>query len=155
MIDTGDRDYMFKVYKPNESNLSSKIRKIMKKHNITSIDSLDKIDAVQVIHPYFDDIMQSWVFDDKDKGLEKEALIEGIDLLLDRASPDRKPLSVAFSNKSFGRCYDHILDFVTGDRIKGCIYMDRTTGLNGWLCPSLFKYFDEAPKTIYIKILEM
>jgi hypothetical protein len=26
------------------------------------------------------------------------------------------------------------------------------TGMEGWLCPALLKYFDKAPKKIYVQI---
>ena len=34
---------------------------------------------------------------------------------------------------------------------KGHYYHDPKTGRRGWLCPALFKYFHDAPATIYVK----
>lgn len=28
-------------------------------------------------------------------------------------------------------------------------YLHRDLNMEGWLCPALFEYFDEAPRTIY------
>jgi hypothetical protein len=29
-------------------------------------------------------------------------------------------------------------------------YRERSTGMEGWLCPALFKYFDVAPQRLYL-----
>jgi hypothetical protein len=39
--------------------------------------------------------------------------------------------------------------------LKGNDYQVRETGSVGWLCPALFKYFDEAPQTLYFTTEEM
>jgi hypothetical protein len=31
-------------------------------------------------------------------------------------------------------------------------YKEKTTGMEGWLCPALFHYFDVAPRRLYLAI---
>lgn len=31
-------------------------------------------------------------------------------------------------------------------------YFSPEFNLEGWLCPALFKYFDQAPKEIFVKV---
>ena len=34
----------------------------------------------------------------------------------------------------------------------GNVYRWTETGQEGWLCPALFKYFDQAPAKLYIQV---
>ena len=36
----------------------------------------------------------------------------------------------------------------------GTWYEQEGTGLKGWLCPALFKYYPVAPEKLYIKVSE-
>ncbi len=37
------------------------------------------------------------------------------------------------------------------EEYRGNWYRWQQKNLEGWLCPALFKYFNEAPKTVYFK----
>lgn len=95
----------------------------------------------------------SWVFDDEKRGIIGEPLIAGIDDMLDAVSaalpgkPDA--LSIVFSTVPFPG-FDLRLNWVCEDeRQVGNIYHCPELGIEGWLCPALFKYFDSAPKTLF------
>lgn len=53
--------------------------------------------------------------------------------------------------KSGGEGNQHTLNWMRED-MGGNWYQWGATKLEGWLCPALFKYFDQAPKTIYCSI---
>jgi hypothetical protein len=36
----------------------------------------------------------------------------------------------------------------------GTWYEQEGTGMKGWLCPALFKYYPDAPDKLYIKVME-
>jgi hypothetical protein len=36
--------------------------------------------------------------------------------------------------------------------MSGNVYRWVGSGMEGWLCPALFKYFAEAPQEIYLKV---
>jgi hypothetical protein len=96
------------------------------------------------------------MFDDKAKKLFREPFVCGIPRMVELLAADiqhpDKGFALYFSKQQFpgfrlrvdlvgepeagGNCYKLIVD---------------GTGMTGWLCPALFKYFDVAPATIYAK----
>jgi hypothetical protein len=94
-----------------------------------------------------------WVFDDEAKGLVKEPFIMGIpDMIVDAVEsiPNaREGFSLLFSASAFPG-YQKVLEWVRADN-GGNWYREKGKSPEGWLCPSLYKYFDEAPKNIYIQ----
>ena len=153
-IATINTTHLAHVKNPNKSNISSKIRKV---EDVIDINYLDNI---QCIYPYYDENMGLWVFDDAEKNLQKEALIEGIDDMLDYMVKEKglkeRKLGVAFSNTEIQN-HDVLLELIEpadpNGRINGNMYRWTKNQINGWLCPSLYKYFEEAPKKLYMKIL--
>ncbi len=109
--------------------------------------------ALNVIYPYRYEGM--WVFDDEKAGLDKEPLVEGTDTLIDRAlaikgleNPE-DGFRLIFSAGQFPN-YDVKVRWVReGD--GGNWYKSEQFEMEGWLCPALLKYFDEAPKEIYAR----
>lgn len=90
-----------------------------------------------------------WVFDDPARGLAAEALIAGIDDMLDIIAKGDDSLVVIFSDRQFPGWTIH-LDRVSADENDvGTIYFCPELKIEGWLCPALFKYFPTAPQTIY------
>ena len=109
--------------------------------------------ALNIIHPYKHEGL--WVFDDARTGLVKEPFIEGADVIIDRAvamkgiEEPEKGFRLIFSAYEFPR-YDLKFDWRrTGE--GGNWYWSEKFQMEGWLCPALQKYFDEAPKTIYAR----
>jgi hypothetical protein len=95
------------------------------------------------------------MFDDQTKGLVREPFVCGIpkmvDLLVaDIQDPD-KGFALYFSDQQlpgFQLKVDLMEPEGGGNWYK--LTVDGTE-MRGWLCPALFKYFDTAPVTIYVK----
>jgi len=110
--------------------------------------------AVFSIRPYRWQNM--WVFDDERVGLVKEPFVMGIPEIIDKAvahllNPDAG-FTVLFNNTGLPSA-DVVLAKLNTDS-GGTWYEQEATGLKGWLCPALFKYYPEAPERLYIKIVE-
>ena len=97
----------------------------------------------------------TWVFDDSQRGLIREALVAGMPELIEKATqlagitnPEYGFLAL-FSNAPFpgGNIQ---LQWIRTEVFGGNTY--AWEGQEGWLCPALFKYFDVAPKTIYLQV---
>ena len=107
--------------------------------------------AIMVIKPYWHS--GTWVFDDDAVGLVREPFVAGVPEMIDRLVRDipnaRNGFRLLFSASAFP---GHQASFtrVRGD-LGGTWYRREEPPMEGWLCPALFKYFDEAPPTIYVK----
>ena len=108
---------------------------------------------VMAIVPRWDTELQTWLFDDPAKGLHRELFVGGIPEIIDAAvaaiPAARSGFRLVFSAGPFPG-HQVQLDWVRGDQ-TGNWYRNVATGAEGWLCPALFKYFDEAPAQIYAK----
>lgn len=109
------------------------------------------------IHPYHNG--RGWVFDDPKTGLVAEGLVEGIDNILDMFTKEkkinrRKGLDIQFDKKPIPD-YDILLtkmyEINNNGLMYGSVYHCARYEIDGWLCPSLYLYFFEAPEEIYIK----
>jgi hypothetical protein len=100
------------------------------------------MNAINVIAPYKHHGM--WVFDDPRVGLVREPFVAGADTMIDRVVADipnaEQGFTLIFSASPFPG-HQHRLDWKRGD-IK----------LEGWLCPALLLYFNEAPKHLYVQV---
>jgi hypothetical protein len=94
-----------------------------------------------------------WVFDDPRVGLDKEPFVSGADTLIDLLVaniPDAgKGFRLLFSASPFPG-YAAKLQW-RREEYGGNWYFSPDYNREGWLCPALFKYFDKAPKEIYVK----
>ncbi len=112
--------------------------------------------AINVIYPYKYEGM--WVFDDEKAGLDKEPFVEGADTMIDRVLATKglenpeAGFRLIFSSGEFPR-YDVKVDWVREGE-GGNWYKSEEFQMEGWLCPALFEYFDEAPKQIYARFEE-
>ncbi len=102
-----------------------------------------------VIFPYL--YQGTWVFDDEAVGLEKEPFVQGIPEMINilvRDIPDAaKGFKLLFSANPFPG-YVAKLDWLR-EEYGGNWYKWEAEGLEGWLCPALFRYFQSAPTEIY------
>jgi hypothetical protein len=107
--------------------------------------------SLYVLHPYKDH--GSWVFDDARVGLEREPFVLGIDDMIQRlvAKVPRaeQGFQLIFSPRPFPG-YAAKLEW-RREESGGNWYFSPTYGFEGWLCPALFKYFENAPKELYAK----
>ena len=94
-----------------------------------------------------------WTFTDEKVGLINEPFVGAINEYMDFMTKDIKdaqngfPLYFSSSKLPNTKMTLHKVD---GD-INGTYYAFEELDMQiGWLCPALFKYFDEAPKTFYV-----
>lgn len=110
--------------------------------------------SIMVICPY--NYYGTWVFDDADAGLVREAFVAGIDKMIDLLVADipsaQRGFKMLFSNVPFPR-HSVVLEWIRED-CGGNWYYSEKFGIEGWLCPALFKYFDYAPSFIYVQATE-
>lgn len=107
--------------------------------------------ALHVIEPYRH--AGTWVFDDAKTNLVREPFVSGMPAIIDKLVADvpnaQSGFRLLFSGVPFP---GHTHKFRRG-RAEGGGYWYRCDAFDaeGWLCPALFKYFREAPTTLYVK----
>ncbi len=95
-----------------------------------------------------------WVFDDPQVGLRREPFVSGADAIIDVLTaglPDAENgFKMIFSGQGFpGSSARFVWDRSDFD---GNWYRWPEKGMEGWLCPALFKYFERAPAELYVKV---
>jgi len=95
-----------------------------------------------------------WVFDDPRVDLYQEPFVSGADDIIDVLTAGipsaASGFKLIFSPQPFP---DYVARFVW-DREEhgGNWYAWQERGMEGWLCPALFKYFETAPKELFVKV---
>lgn len=110
------------------------------------------MNSILVIHPYKSEGI--WVFDDPRVGLVREPFVAGADILIDRmveGIPNAAAgVTILFSASRFpGSEYEFVR---RREEMGGNWYFSPQFGIEGWLCPALFKYFESAPERIYAQV---
>jgi hypothetical protein len=109
------------------------------------------VNALSFLTPYKHDGL--WVFDDSSVSLIREPFVFGIDTMLDRLTADisdaENGFTLIFSPTPFPG-YEAELEW-RREEYGGNWYFSPQYQIEGWLCPALFKYFDVAPKKLYVK----
>src|SRR4051812_47045021 len=94
-----------------------------------------------------------WVFDDPRVGLDKEPFVSGADVMMDRLVASvpgaEKGFRLLFSATPFPGFMAR-LEWRREEH-GGNWYYSPEFDMEGWLCPALFKYFETAPKEIYVR----
>jgi hypothetical protein len=107
------------------------------------------VNSIMVIQPYKH--KETWVFDDDAVGLLREAFVSGADTIIDRmvaGIPDAEQgFTLLFSAGPFPG-YQVRLER-RREEYGGNWYYSPDLDMEGWLCPSLLKYFENAPTEIY------
>jgi hypothetical protein len=107
--------------------------------------------SIMVLMPYRH--VGTWVFDDIAVGLRQEPFVAGIPEMMDAMTKDipdaDKGFRLLFSAQPFPG-YTHKLIWRRGDKTGNWYYSEQYQK-EGWLCPGLFKYYENAPKEIYVK----
>jgi hypothetical protein len=112
--------------------------------------------AMLVISPYW--WQGTWVFDDPGVNLVREPFVAGVPAIIDRTVA-RAGLDLALARRDGFRLLFSPNPFPgsqeVADRIRpeagGWWYRTDEPELDGWLCPALFCYFDEAPERLYVR----
>lgn len=109
------------------------------------------MNSITAIRPYWNDV--TWVFDDPATGLVAEAFVSGIPEMIEilvREIPNaRDGFRLLFSAGPFPGAMGH-LQWLR-EEFEGNWYRWADQGLEGWLCPALFKYFERAPRELYVR----
>jgi len=107
------------------------------------------MNAIRIIQPYR--YAGQWVFNDAAVGLEREPFVAGIDTMIDQMVADIPDADTGFrlifSDSPFPG-YNICVEW-RREEMGGHWYFSPDLGIEGWLCPALFKYFDAAPPKIY------
>lgn len=103
-----------------------------------------------------------WTFIDPNTNRteEENALVSGIDTMLDRIKARVGDFSITFADADIpgdpAWVHRMHLEWKRGDRTnehaEGNWYRDRESGSEGWLCSVLFDYFPVAPQSLYLYI---
>lgn len=108
---------------------------------------------ITVIAPYWAEEVGTWVFDDAAKGLQQEPFVSGvpemIDDLVSEIPAARGGFRLLFSPEPFPGCQRKLTR--VREEMGGNWYRADQPPTEGWLCPALFRYFDQAPEEIYVK----
>ena len=113
------------------------------------------------IYPYLDSASGCWVFDDEQAGLKAEPFVLGMSEMLTRLV---RHLGIPQPERGFQLDFDsrpqpHDVELCwvraenPRDPMAGNWYRGRVAGqeMECWLCPALYKYFDVAPRRIFVK----
>jgi hypothetical protein len=110
------------------------------------------MNAINVIQPYW--YLDMWVFDDPRVGLSAEPFVGGADTMIDRVTSHitnaKLGFNMLFSGTPFPG-YQFRLEW-RREEGSGNVYYSEDLGAEGWLCPALFRYFDERPGEIYVQV---
>jgi hypothetical protein len=111
-----------------------------------------QMNAINVIAPYKHH--GRWVFDDPRVGLSQEPFVAGADTWIDCVVADipnaEWGFTLIFSSAPFPG-HQYRLDWQREEG-GGNWYYSEDLDMEGWLCPALFKYFSNTPKTLYAQI---
>jgi len=95
----------------------------------------------------------TWVFDDAAVGLKREPFVSGIPEMIDEMVKDipnaDQGFRLLFSTQPFPGQMEK-LTWRRGDK-SGNWYYSEKLQKEGWLCPGLFRYYQQAPKELYAK----
>jgi hypothetical protein len=110
------------------------------------------VNAINVIAPYR--YLGMWVFDDARVGLVQEPFVSGADAIIDRAVADipdaQSGFQMLFSSSPFPG-HQFRLEWRRVE-MDGNWYYSPDLDMEGWLCPALLKYFDQAPRELFVQV---
>ena len=109
------------------------------------------MNSILILQPYRH--AGTWVFDDDNAGLVQEPFVEGVPEMIDelvREIPEAaRGFRLLFSPAPFPGWQAKLEH--RREEYEGNWYFSPTYNREGWLCPALFKYFESAPRDIYVK----
>jgi hypothetical protein len=107
------------------------------------------MNQINVITPYWH--AGTWVFDDTRTALVQEPFVSGVPEMIDQLVADipdaRRGFRLLFSADPFPGAVRFEL---MREKDGGAYYRDDQ-GNEGWLCPALFLYFEQAPPQLHAK----
>jgi len=110
------------------------------------------MNAINVIAPY--KYLDMWVFDDARFGLIQEPFVSGTDILIEQAVATipgaESGFIMLFSGSAFPGYQIH-MEWRRSE-MGGNWYYVPGLELESWLCPALYKYFEEAPRDLFVQV---
>jgi hypothetical protein len=107
------------------------------------------MNSIIAIHPYKHQGL--WVFDDERFGLVQEPFVAGADTIIEdmvsHIPNAAHGFTLLFSSAPFPG-YQAEFEW-RREEMGGNWYYSRALNREGWLCPALFNYFEQAPKKIF------
>jgi hypothetical protein len=107
--------------------------------------------SIRVIAPYWHS--GTWVFDDPAVGLVREPFVSGAPEILSRLAEPiagaRSGFRLLFADSPFPG-FQAEFELARAE-YGGIWYREAREGAEGWLCPALFKYFEEAPRRLFVR----
>ncbi len=95
----------------------------------------------------------TWVFDDAATHLVREPFVSGVPEMIDVLVRDipsaTNGFRLLFSAQPFPG-FQRKLTWLRGD-LGGNYYRMEDPVMEGWLCPAMFRYYQTAPREIYVK----
>jgi len=108
---------------------------------------------IMVIAPYWLPEVNAWVFDDENAGLTQEPFVSGVPEMIDHLVKDipnaRSGFRLLFSASYFPGFQKRLV--WQREEADGNWYSSTDPLMEGWLCPALFRYFDNAPIELYVR----
>ena len=108
---------------------------------------------ILVIAPYWLEEVGTWVFDDPAAGLAQEPFVSGVPEMIDHLVKNipnaRSGFRLLFSASPFPGYQKRVT--WKREETGGNWYASEDPPMEGWLCPALFRYFDQAPAELYVK----
>ena len=112
---------------------------------------------VLTLYPYLLD-GTCWVFDDERTGLKEEAFVMGMTEMISRVVEAKgirdagTGFALSFSDEPFDG-HDVELLWMRPGEGEGNWYGGTVVGerVEGWLCPALLLYFEQAPRRIFVR----
>ena len=107
--------------------------------------------SIRIIKPY--KFAGTWVFDDDNTSLVREPFVEGaddiIDVMTSQIEGAEEGFALIFSAQPFPGSTLELLR--VREEFGGWWYRSEALDMEGWLCPALFLYFEEAPGQLHCK----
>lgn len=107
--------------------------------------------SIMVIQPYRHS--GTWVFDDERVALYREPFVAGVPEMIDELVADipeaEQGFRLTFSAREFPG-HERKLVWLRSES-AGNWYRLEGTGMEGWICPALFKYYPQPPEEIFVK----
>ena len=111
----------------------------------------DNKNSIRIIMPY--KFAGTWVFDDDNTGLVQEPFVAGADDIIDfmtgQIEGAEDGFGLIFSAQPFPG--SHLQLSRVREEFDGWWYRAAALDMEGWLCPALFLYFDQAPEELHCK----
>ncbi len=110
------------------------------------------MNSLLVIHPYKEDGV--WMFDDPRARLVREPFVSGADVIIDRMVAHipkaEAGVTIYFAATLFPG-FQHEFAW-RREEYGGNWYYSSEYDREGWLCPALFKYFEQAPQRLFVQV---